>query len=285
MSQDMYCHYLFAGSCGCRYNRDMIPTLAVCNIFGSDGAGLAAFAREHEFSGIDWTIDPDLPEDRFRQKIAHLADFEVRYHCRFFEHEIALPGSAGVRALNLYKEMLRRIQAVGGQFMTLHIGLGRPANEGLDLASARKNLRELVTVGRGLGITVCLENLADGWTSDAPLFNRLVGETAAGITVDIGHAPERGSDSGTAAMRALVAEFPERVHNSHIYHREVPGNGHTPPQTASDLRSRLHLLGTRTPCCWWVIELQDPDEILHTRDLIMTCLHETAPPVDACLAV
>ncbi len=252
--------------------------LALCNIFGQDGAAAAAFAREHGFSGIDWTIDPELPEQRFLSEINHLADFEVRYHCRFFQHEIALPGSAGIHALAFYKVVLRRIQAAGARFMTLHIGLGQPANSGLDLTCAAHNLRELVDAGRRAGVTVCLENLAGGWTSNPRIFNYLIRNSGAGITVDFGHALAAEPGGGPEAFREFVSAFPERVANSHIYHREVPGSGHTPPNVLDDILERLHLLKTETDCRWWTIELHEPNDILHTRRIIVDYLNRSSSP-------
>ncbi len=252
----------------------MEPILALCNIFDQDGRRLAEFARDNGFAAVDWTVDPELPEDRFLSEIGHLTGLEVRYHCRFFEHEIARPGSVGAHALSVYQDVISTIKAAGGSCMTLHIGLGTESGDGLDFESAADNLKALVHAGRAKGVHVCLENLASGWTSDPVLFNRLIQHSGAGITIDIGHVRATAPDDGAGLLRKFLSPYGSRITNCHIYHTELPGRGHIRPGRPQDIFERLHLIRTQTPSRWWVIELQDPADILCTRDIISCCLAE-----------
>lgn len=262
----------------------MEPKIALCNIFDQDGARLAAFARQHGFTAIDWTVDPDLSEQRFLSEIGHLDGLEVRYHCRFFDHEIACCGRAGVRALEVYRGVIQKIRAAGGKFMTLHIGLGRRNGDGLDLGCALENLKTLVCAGQQAGIQICLENLASGWTSDPDLFHDLVLGSGAGVTIDFGHVLAAAPGNGSSVFKRFIAPFRDRVQNCHIYHQELPEIGHTPPAGLDDIYPRLHLIRTRTFCRWWVIELQTPEEILHTRALIEAFLNNADRTSGVCAA-
>jgi hypothetical protein len=59
-----------------------------------------------------------------------------------------------------------------------------------------------------------------------------------------------------------------RLLNAHIYHTELEGYGHVPPESLSDISSRLDLLSLAESCDWWVVELMNPSEVLRTRDLL-----------------
>ena len=56
--------------------------------------------------------------------------------------------------------------------------------------------------------------------------------------------------------------------NAHIYHTEFKGVGHVAPENLEDIYDRLELLRRTESCKWWVIELKDTKDILHTRDLL-----------------
>jgi hypothetical protein len=49
----------------------------MCNIFDQDTERLAKFAAVNGFSGIDWSIDPSLPEREFLSLMKSLSGFQV----------------------------------------------------------------------------------------------------------------------------------------------------------------------------------------------------------------
>jgi sugar phosphate isomerase/epimerase len=72
--------------------------------------------------------------------------------------------------------------------MTIHLGLGRLDYEDLSWERSVKRLGDLVRYGEDLGVCVCLENLASGWSSRPELVEKLVRKSKAAVTLDIGHA-------------------------------------------------------------------------------------------------
>ena len=258
------------------YFRPMQPNIALCNIFDQDAERLAEFAATHGFSAIDWSIDPALPEEIFLSLMQVLAEFQVRYHCRFHGIDVAYLDQRGDDSLALLLRTVDQVARAGGRHMTVHCGLGNPTGAGIDVTRAIDNLAILVEHGRRNGVAVALENLTTPPTHDPALFRRMVMESDAFVTIDIGHAHAVGERlSHDNICRDYVLPHRDRILNAHIYHTELDGYGHLPPDDLTDLHHRLELLSLAKSCDWWVIELLKPAEILHTRNLLQNYL--TAP--------
>lgn len=253
-----------------RYPRPMPPQLAICNIFDQDVDRLADFAIANGFSCIDWSIDPDQSESEFLCLMQRLSGFKLRYHCRFFDVDLAFTDYRGEESLALLSRTVEKVARAGGRHMTVHIGLGNPTGAGINEERAIENLRILVDQGNRLGVAVALENLTTPITYDPEVFNRIVNKTGAFVTIDIGHAHAARSycPQGNHYCEYIVPNR-ERLLNAHVYHTEVEV-GHLPPDTLWDLFLRLDLLYKAQACDWWVIELNKPEEILRTRDILVT---------------
>jgi sugar phosphate isomerase/epimerase len=249
----------------------MQPLIAMCNIFDQDAEKLAGFAFKNGFSGIDWSIDPSLPEREFLSRMKLLAGFQLRYHCRFHEVDVAYTDRRGDDALDLLKRTVDQVARAGGRHMTIHSGLGNPAGEGIDLTRAIDNLSVLVAHGNRNGVAVALENLTTPLTNDPLQFRRIVAASGAFVTIDIGHAHAiRNLHPRMNICSEYILPLRERVLNAHIYYTELEGYGHMPPECLSDISSRLDLLCLAGSCDWWVIELMRPEEVLHTRNLLQS---------------
>jgi sugar phosphate isomerase/epimerase len=247
----------------------MQPQIAMCNIFDQDAEKLAEFASRNGFSGIDWSIDPSLPEREFLSRIKLLAGFQLRYHCRFHGVDVAYTDSRGEDALELLIRTVDQVALAGGRHMTVHTGLGNPSGAGIDLSRAIDNLSVLVEHGTRSGVTVALENLTTPLTNHPLLFRRIVAESNAFVTIDIGHAHAvRNLHPRMDICNEYVLPNRKRILNAHIYYTELEGYGHIPPRCLSDISSRLDHLGLAESCDWWVIELMGPEQVLRTRDLL-----------------
>ncbi|MGD2125499.1 MAG: TIM barrel protein [Desulfobacteraceae bacterium] len=248
--------------------------LVMTNIF-SDPRKLKAFALEHGFSGIEWSfyVD-DIPETPADESIwvegqSTLRPLEVRYHCPFYQTDLGHddPGEAKA-AERLFQRIIRLVSKVGGRYLTIHIGLGHNSTEPLSWDTTIDKLRRLVRYGAERRVNVCLENLAWGWTSRPHLFEKLIRKSGAGVTFDIGHAYMCESvASQYYHLEDFVTPHSDRVFNAHIYHTETAGLGHTSPEVVDDIKERLSLL-REIGCDWWVVEIQQEDELLHTKKII-----------------
>jgi sugar phosphate isomerase/epimerase len=262
----------------------MKPKLALRNAF--DGAGeLKAYARKNGFSGIDWSFDlaslPETPRaaSAWAETINALAPLEVRYHCPFYQVDLGHEDTAQAGAAEtLFQNIIRLVSRVNGRYLSIHIGLGRDSTEPLSWDISVGNLTRLVQFGAALNVRVCLENLAWGWTSRPNLFEKLIRRSGAGVTFDIGHALACESVRTLQyAVEDFVTPHPDRVFNAHLYHTEVPGRGHLPPDNIEQIRGRLALL-RELHCPWWVVELDPGNGLLHTKALIDSFLAEEDAP-------
>lgn len=249
------------------------PKLALCN-FIPDVESLRQTALMHGFAGVDWTFTVgDVPstepeEQELRRKIQALSPLEVRYHCAFSgvdlgdeDHERA------ESAFALFKRACRTVAGLMGRYMTIHLGLGRLDYEDLSWDRSIRRLASLVAFGQTMGVTVCLENLASGWSSRPELFEKLVRRSNASVTLDIGHARMSPSvQSQRFDVEDLVTPHHRKVLNAHIYHEERDDR-HTAPGSLADLEDRLHLL-TCLPCDWWVLELREEKALLETLRVV-----------------
>ncbi len=246
---------------------------------------LKNFALDHGFSGIDWSFDMnDLPETPAEESIwvkslSVLRPFEVRYHCPFYQIDLGHNDPKDAREAGaLFRRIIRLVSKAGGRYLSIHIGLGHDSTEPLSWDTSIGNLKDLVQFGAEHSVKVCLENLAWGWTSRPNLFEKLIRKSGAGVTFDIGHAHACESVlSQQYAVEDFVSPHADRVFNAHIYHTEVSGFGHVPPERLEDIEERLGLLQT-VGCLWWVIEIKEPAGLLKTKELIDTYLSEPSPP-------
>jgi sugar phosphate isomerase/epimerase len=254
------------------------PRLVMCNIF-SDLDKLRKYALAYGFSGIDWSfdvrtlIDTPVEESQWVKDMSELRPLEVRYHCPF--HRIDLghfdPWEAEA-AEAVFRRIIRLVSKAEGRYLTIHIGLGRDSTEPLSWEATIDNLRRLVQYGAGRGVRLCLENLAWGWTSRPDLFEKLIRNSGAAVTFDIGHAHACESVcSQQYAIEDFVAPHPDRVLNAHIYHTECPDLGHIPPDRIEDIEGRLAIL-QQVGCDWWVIEINEVDRLLQTKEIVQEYL-------------
>lgn len=168
----------------------------------------------------------------------------------------------------------------GGRFLTVHLPIGWD-ELACRLPVARHNLTELTAYAAQREVTVCLENLRWGVTSDPDVFMGLVDAAGCAVTLDVGHAnssdvAKRGFSSVDYAK--LVAPH---VRNAHVYDREEPH--HHCPENLDRIGETLEaLLGSE--CDWWVIELFDREEVEFTRELLQGFLREQGRPTPLCAA-
>jgi sugar phosphate isomerase/epimerase len=251
-----------------------LPKMAMCN-FITDLDRLKRIALEQGFDGIDWSFDlenlPTRPADESRwvKLLMALDPLEVRFHCPFPKVDIGHENpEIGKAAKALFQRVTKLVSKAGGKYLTLHIGLGRNTTVILSWDDTIRNLRDMVQYGAEKGVVVCLENLAWGWTSKPNLFEKLIRRTGAGVTFDIGHAQVcEAITSQQFDTEDFVSPHINRVFNAHVYHTEIPGVGHLPPQRLDDIKSRLDIL-KRIKCSWWTLEIRDVEGLLQTKKII-----------------
>jgi len=198
------------------------------------------------------------------------AGVPVRYHGFFPRHEFGHANPAiAESALKIQTSTLEAMHGLGEQVITIHVGLDRDAP--LDHDRVLANLSRLVIRARELGITVCLENLRRGPTSNPDTVLKWARASGAMITLDIGHAIScECVQRGELSALDFVETFAERLFEVHMYERETD-HQHHPPKDMNLLGPIVDRL-LATQCRWWTIELNDPQEALTTRALLLDYL-------------
>ena len=250
------------------------PKLACCNCF-SDVKLLKRFALEHGFDGVDWSFTlENLPqslaeESTLIKTISSLHPLEVRYHCAFNKIDLGdVDPREANNAMKIFRQACRLVSKLRGRYLTIHVGLGRDSTDDLHWHKTVEGLVDLVRFANNVGVRLCLENLAWGWTSRPELFEKLIRKSGSWATIDIGHA--RVSPSVMSHIyeeEDFLLPHPERFLNAHIYHEEE-GDWHVPPQKVADLTDRLNLLRQLPLCDWWVLELREKQALLDTLDVV-----------------
>jgi sugar phosphate isomerase/epimerase len=199
------------------------------------------------------------------------AGIPIRHHGFFPQSEIGhADAEAAERAVRVHIAALEAMRGRGEQVITLHVGVNRETP--LDRGRTVANLARLVRHAQSLGITVCLENLRRGPTSDPETVVAWARRAGAMITLDVGHAVScQRVLKGELTPCDFVALFADRLCEVHMYERE--SDRHYPPRDMSVLGPIVDRL-LDTPCRWWTIELDDYDEALATRRLLLGYLRQ-----------
>jgi sugar phosphate isomerase/epimerase len=251
------------------------PLLACCN-FIPEVEQLRQFALDLRFKGIDWTFTLDnLPESpageaELARALSCLQPLEVRYHLAFHGMDLGDDNQEEAkRALQVFREVCRLISKLGGRFVTIHVGgLGRESSWELSWQTAIKALRDLVQFANRLGLRLCVENLAWGWSSRPWLYEKLLRFSGAWATLDVGHSKIcQEVQSGGYRVQDFVSPHPGRFVNAHVYDEENEV-GHIPPIHLTDVEDRLHLLDNLPQCDWWVLELREEGPLRQTLGVV-----------------
>jgi sugar phosphate isomerase/epimerase len=229
---------------------------------------------EHGFA-LEYAPNPEALE-LFPQRIAPFlqAGLLLRYHGFLPGYEFAhADPEAAKRGLAVHLAALEVMPGRGEPVITVHIGLRR--QDPLDAGRAVEHLARLVERGRQLGVTVCLENLRQGPTSDPETVVEWAAASGAMLTLDVGHAvSSRRVREGELGPLDFVEAFAPRLTEVHIYEKET--DRHYPPRDLALLGPIVdRLIGTQ--CRWWTIELEGYDEALATRALLLDYLSEANP--------
>ena len=250
------------------------PKLACCN-FISEAESLKEFALEHGLKGIDWSFTqenlPQSPseESALVKTISSLRPLEVRYHCACKKIDLGdLDEGNSEDAMSIFRRVCRLVSKLEGHFLTIHVGLGRDTTIDLSWNRTIDRLADLVRYANGMGVRLCLENLAWGWTSRPELFEKLIRKTGCWATIDVGHALVSPSIlTQQYRVKDFVIPQAERILNAHIYHEEN-NELHLPPNKLEDLEDPLRMIHQLPWCDWWVLELKEEEPLLQTLEIV-----------------
>ncbi|MDP2956774.1 MAG: TIM barrel protein, partial [Longimicrobiales bacterium] len=148
--------------------------------------------------------------------------------------------------------------------LTVHVGSRAIPMEMLQWERTLDHLHRAADTGRTRGVTVCLENLKGGWTSDPNRLLAMAEAAGCAITFDLGHAGASPFVREGGTLEAFRAVVGQRVANVHVYEIETPDGRHLPLEDTAGHDPTLDALlagGLHT----WVLELSTREDLEQTR--------------------
>jgi len=229
------------------------------------------WAEDNSFA-LEYTPDPIHPElIREHVESAIKRGTPVRFHTRFFGYEMGNTDSEKAEeAYQVHSQVIEAMSGLGEPVVTVHLNLSSQIP--FDPRRAIDNLSRLVEKARESDITVCLENLRRGPTSDPNNVLAWAVESGAMITMDVGHAvSSEYVKEGNISPAEIVDLFRDRLYEAHMYGKEE--DRHYPVEDMEVTGPIIDRLVT-TSCRWWTIELDDYEEALSTRSLLINYLNK-----------
>jgi len=231
---------------------------------------VAAYARRHRYAGVEWYLDqrriPIAPEARARMfATMRVAGLNARFHAPAADVEIghADPAiaAASLRYLLMYMEFLAEAAPTT---LTVHVGSRSIPMELLSWDTTLEHLGQVASAGAARGVTVCLENLKRGWTSDPDTLMSMAEAAGSAITLDLGHAGASPFVQSGGTLEAFYATVSSRVANVHVYALETQDGRHLPLESLETHRGVLDAMVAegRHP---WVLELSSIEDLTTTQ--------------------
>lgn len=234
---------------------------------------VAAYARAHEYAGVEWYLDllrlPVAPVARDKLFDRLRGDgLGARFHAPAADMELGhrdpAIAEASLRYLLMYVGFLAEMAPT---FLTVHVGSRAIPMELLAWERTLDHLRRAAGAGRERGVTVCLENLKAGWTSDPRRLAAMAEAAGSAITLDLGHAGASPFVREGGTLEAFHAALGPRIANAHVYQIETPDGRHLPLEDTVGHGPTLDALlagGLHT----WVLELSTREDLEQTRQAL-----------------
>lgn len=225
---------------------------------------------------VEFSPDPEQLELLPRMVSPFLeAGLSVRFHTRYFQYELGhADQDQARRALDVHMRTLSAMAGLSESVVTVHTGLD--PNQPVQFSRIVENLSRLVEFAEKLGITVCLENLRKGHSSEPRRILEWATASGSMITLDIGHALGAACVvEGRRTPEDFVELFSSRLFGVHIYGKEDE-HGHHPIRPDRDMAVFDSIINKllATQCTWWTVELQGMREAMSTRTMLEKALHE-----------
>jgi sugar phosphate isomerase/epimerase len=232
------------------------------------------YSKKNDYQGIEWYLDHyRLPAGKKSREdfFAVLRNSALRhsFHGPTNDADIAQKDADHSRAACEYQMMyIDFLSELAPLTYTIHIGGRRMPLEELSWQHAMDNLKRVCAHGHSKGVTVCLENLVNGWVGDPEKLMEMVTASGAGITFDIGHA--RGGQwvrEGQGTALEFLNIVAPKVVNAHVYEYENEKGEHLAPANTTEISPILARL-LEIGCRWWVLELNAYAETENTRRIV-----------------
>jgi sugar phosphate isomerase/epimerase len=200
---------------------------------------------------------------------------KIFYHSPFWDQAIGSVNEAIRRntfnTLEMYLDFLEELE---GSYLIIHAGVSDAECPGENVV---EDLQKLVGIAESKHITLCIENLIFGLSSDPYRLRELAEESGSRIAFDLGHAnscPWTGSENRSSKDFLRIIE--DKVVAAHIYLKEKGGK-HYPFGEIDEVKETLDELISINGVIWWTIELPLIEDVIKQKLMIDSYLKNKIP--------
>jgi sugar phosphate isomerase/epimerase len=200
---------------------------------------------------------------------------KVFYHSPFIDQALG-SGNDTIRqnSFNTLKMYLDFLEELGGSHLIIHAGVDETE---CPKENVVEDVRKLVDIAESKSITICVENLRFGLSSDPHRLSELAGECGSKIAFDLGHA---NSCSWTANEKRSASDFLEIIEDkvvaAHIYLKEEGGRHYAFREIGEVEKDLGRLIGISS-VVWWTIELPLLEEVIREKLMIDSYFEKEIP--------
>jgi sugar phosphate isomerase/epimerase len=244
------------------------PLLAISSWVSKSYEDVLKFGVSLGFRAIELDCDekPIPATQRGRKLLKEVLKkygLEVFYHSPFLDQAIGSANSVirqnTFNNLRMYLEFLQELDA---RYLVIHAGVDE---EECPRRNIVDDLTRLVGIANTKSITLCVENLRYGLSSDPHNLRDLAEECGAKITFDLGHANSCDwTLNQNHSSKDFLRVIEERVVAAHIYLREGGGR-HQPFTRIEEIKDTLDQLRSSNSVKWWTIELPDIEDTIREK--------------------
>lgn len=209
--------------------------------------------KTHKY--FEWDLNT-LPFSLNVRRMTYVRHFirdngEVRFHLPHSFWDISTKDSNIVEnSIGYYRRLFEMIKFLNAQYAVIHIGACTASDEDIALV----NLYKLAEYANDNGVTLCVENLIHGLSSDMKFIKKCLSIPHVNMCLDTGHAECIYRKQGEEVFK-IISSFKDKIIHSHVYHYEDEGMNHIPFTEETIKGSRWLNLLQESPCEWYTMEL------------------------------
>jgi sugar phosphate isomerase/epimerase len=188
---------------------------------------------------------------------------KIFYHSPFWDQAIGSTNEAIRRnTFNTLQMYLDFLQDLEGNYLVIHAGVS-------DTECPEKNvvedLQKLVDIAQSKHITLCVENLRFGLSSDPHRLRQLAEDSGSRIVFDLGHANSCSwIESEKRSSKDFLRIIERKVVGAHVYLKEEGGRHH-PFREIDEVKETLDELININSVVWWTIELHSIEDVIKQK--------------------
>jgi sugar phosphate isomerase/epimerase len=242
--------------------------LAISSWVSKSYEDVLRFGTSLGFQAVELDCDekPIPATRRGRAQLKEVMDkygLEVFYHSPFLDQAIGSANSTiRKNTFNTLKMYLDFLQEYEAKYLVIHAGVDE---EECPMENVLEDLANLVNIARTKGITLCIENLRFGVSSNPYALKELAEKCGSKITFDLGHANScKWTIEESRSSKDFLKIVEDEVVAAHIYLKEGGGRHH-PFTRIDEISDTLDRLLSLNSIKWWTIELPSIEDTIRQK--------------------